>query len=95
MIPHVLARAGTDPRLPAQVVRVLVVAHAELDYILPRPLKVRWLAKVAHVHASQASRALRLLIDHGYIVAGPRLDDGRRTYRLTQPAVSLTQQHPC
>ena len=77
-----LRQVATDPGLSARDVRVYVVLAKELECADYRPVKQVWVARQVGTHAATVAKALRCLLDHGYIER--HTDTGMpHEYRLT------------
>ena len=77
-----LRRVATDPGLSARDVRVYIVLAKELDCGEYRSVKQVWVARQVGTHAATVAKALRCLLDHGYLER--RVETGTaHEYRLT------------
>jgi hypothetical protein len=89
MISGYLLRAIMDDRLRRDELRALVLAHKYLDPEEYRPFKGALLGRQLHLQRAHATRALRRLVEFGYLATGPR-DGTLITYRLRMPPMCTT-----
>jgi predicted transcriptional regulator len=82
MISPALADAGRDRRLKGAPHQLLIVLHTVLDPGEWRPLKLEPLAAELDMEKATVGRAMRRLIDCGYIREGRRVRPGGRSYLL-------------
>lgn len=82
MIPPALKDASTDARLQGADMRMLVYLAGFLDPGEYRTLKLWPVARELHMNKATASRAIRRLVDCGYLREGPRQEDGKRAYLI-------------
>lgn len=67
MFPAFTSFFAEPERTPARIAVYVALQPPVLDFREPRPVKLESLARLARVHVSEASRALRWLIDRGYL----------------------------
>jgi hypothetical protein len=93
MIPPATISALRDRRLRRRDLMVYSLALEVLAFHEPRPLKLQGAERVLRMDAGDVSRALRRLVEHGYLVRGPR-DGTLQTYllRLSLPPANLVSE---
>lgn len=95
MLLPALRDAATDPTLRGAPREVLLLLHAGLDLVDYRPVKAWVLASAIGCRPQTAARALRRLVEEGYLDAGPITTRNVGTYRLyaTRGGQSGSKRH--
>lgn len=92
-IPNVVLTATLDRRVRGDDLKVYIFLYTQLDVLAYRPVKHSWLARRVTIARPNVVRALRRLLELGYVVQG-RPEAGLNTYRLAMspPDVAAPQR---
>lgn len=71
-----------DPEIRGAPKELYAALRKRLDFLQFRPLKIWPIAQELKMNKSVAGRAMKRLVEHGYIDEGPRTKPGGRSYRL-------------
>jgi predicted transcriptional regulator len=92
VISPALAEASTDERLKGAPLQVLVYLHRVLDPGEWRPLKLEPLADILKMEKATVGRAMKRLVECGYVREGHRARPGGKSYLLlTTRGIPLKQ----
>jgi predicted transcriptional regulator len=92
VISPALAEAGKDERLRGAPLQLLVHLHTVLDPGEYRPLKLWPIASVLKMEKATVGRAMKRLLQCGYVREGHRQRPGGRSYLLLMTRGSPLKQ---
>jgi Fic family protein len=78
-----LERALRDGRIRGEPLRALLLLDSELSFTEARPVKLLWMTSALGIRKGTASKALRKLVDLGYLTAA-KPTDRRALYQLEE-----------